>query len=141
MVMPRVRINAAPSLVLDRHQQLVRAIQGDRVAREDRSVVCDHRVELIAVDHMHGATMEVIAVLHEHECLWSFLGDGINGQRKDVFPTIDGDPHLHPLTDLEPPGREMLAIFADGVVHDLGYQVRSPGEIGAIYRMVAPQGA
>ena len=29
----------------------------------------------------------------------------------------------------------------DGVVHDLGYQVRSPGEIGAIYRMVAPQGA
>ncbi len=29
----------------------------------------------------------------------------------------------------------------DGIVHDLGFRVSSPGEIGAIYRMVAPDGA
>ncbi len=78
--------------------------------RVDRSIVFNHDRALIAILHMNGNTIKVIAILLEHEPINSIFHRGIHRKNNLLLPSFYGDSHFESLTDAILPGDESLPI-------------------------------
>jgi len=79
-----VGIDGSAGFVFHGHLQLVGSAGHDRVAFANLAIVGDRDVLRIFRSDVHRNTIEVVAVLDEHESLGTFLSNGVGGHNKHV---------------------------------------------------------